>query len=317
MRIISSVHMEERFITKLMGGFPNYKYIEKLELANLSDLAQAEVLITYGNDITPALLDKMDHLKWIHIMQSGMDNLPFEKLIEKEILLTNAKGINSVTIAEYLMGMMLNVARNSYTFYEAQKRKEWDFYTTIEELSNKTIGILGFGAIGKELAKRAKAFDMKVIALKRTETEILANVDELLSMKEKDRIFSESDFVISLLPLTEDTRNYIGKQELSLMKSSAYLLNVSRGNIIHYPSLLDSLQSQQIAGAVLDVFHEEPLAVDSELWNMPNVFITPHVAGDRHPTYMVRAFDILYRNLQFYVSEHNNMINVIDIKQGY
>jgi phosphoglycerate dehydrogenase-like enzyme len=317
MNIISNVRLGEELFLKMKSEFPDYQYFKGLGELDKNDLEAIEVLVTYGGDITSDKIDEMKNLKWIHVMQSGIDSLPFKSLIERDILLTNSKGINSITIAEYLMSMMLSLVRNSFVFYDAQRRKEWDFNTKVDELAGKTLGILGYGAVGKELAKRAKAFDMKVIAYKRTPIENPDNVDELISINEKQRIFKESDFLISLLPLTPQTKGFIGLIELEEMKETSYIINVSRGEVVDQQALIKVINGKQLAGAVLDVFEEEPLSGENELWGIENIYITPHIAGDRHPTYKKRAFDILMNNLQIYHLNPDEMVNIVNKNQGY
>ncbi len=317
MKILSSVQMDEEFSKKISRESSNYIFNKRLASISDSILSAAEVLVTYGHDVSPELIDKMRNLKWIHIMQSGLNSLPFSKLMEKDILVTNSKGINSVTIAEYTIGMMLNLYRKSFVFYEAQKRKEWDRFTEIDELAGKTLGILGYGSIGKELAKRAKAFDMRILAMKRSSMAKTENVDELILPDNKLRIFEQSDFVVCLLPLTQETYQSVGEEELGRMKKSSYLINVSRGEVIHQQAIVKCLKANKIAGAVLDVFDVEPLPSESELWSLKNVYITPHIAGDRHPTYMSRAVDIFIHNLRSYQDNPTEMMNIVNKKQGY
>ncbi len=298
MKILSSCSLHDELLSKMKRKFPDYMYQKNLNELEDDELKDVVVQVTYGPDVTPERLDKMPSLKWIHVMQSGLNGIPFAELIKRDIILTNSKGINSITIAEYTMGMMLNLIRNSFVYYDAQKKNEWDHHTKLDELYNKTIGILGYGAVGIELAKRAKAFGMKVIAAKRRYSENLEFVDEVIKMEEKARLFEKADFVVSLLPLTPETEGIIGKRELAIMKPTASLINVSRSGIVDLETLIDALETEKIRAAVLDVFDQEPLPESSELWDIKNLYVTPHIAGDRHPTYKQRAFDILFNNLQ-------------------
>src|SRR5699024_10824237 len=201
------VSLNDKLLSEMKKEFPNYKYekyIEKLD--DTGYMEDVEVQVTYGPDVTAERLDKMPALKWIHVMQSGLNSIPFNELIKRGIILTSSKGINSVTIAEYTIGMMLNIIRNSFVYYDAQKRNEWDVKTNLDKLKGKTIGILSYGSVGVELAKRAKPFDMKIITKKSNFKENLINVDNNVKMVEIKCIFKESDFVISLLPETPETK---------------------------------------------------------------------------------------------------------------
>src|SRR5699024_5498431 len=308
-----------KLLSEMKKEFPNYKYekyIEKLD--DTGYMEDVEVQVTYGPDVTAERLDKMPALKWIHVMQSGLNSIPFNELIKRGIILTSSKGINSVTIAEYTIGMMLNIIRNSFVYYDAQKRNEWDVNTNLDELKGKTLGILGYGSVGVELAKRAKPFDMKIIATKRNFEENLMNVDEIVKMEDVEYIFKESDFVISLLPESPSTKRLIDAQEIAMMKSTACLINVSRRRIVDESALVKALENGTIGSAVLVVFDEEPLPENNKLWNVKNLLITPHIAGDRHPNYKTRAFEILFENLKKYTNnKQDEMINIIDKSQGY
>lgn len=319
MKILSAVSLNDKLLSEMKKEFPNYKYekyIEKLD--DTGYMEDVEVQVTYGPDVTAERLDKMPALKWIHVMQSGLNSIPFNELIKRGIILTSSKGINSVTIAEYTIGMMLNIIRNSFVYYDAQKRNEWDVNTNLDELKGKTLGILGYGSVGVELAKRAKPFDMKIIATKRNFEENLMNVDKIVKMEDVEYIFKESDFVISLLPETPETKGLIGEKEIAMMKSTACLINVSRSRIVDESALVKALENGTIGSAVLDVFDEEPLPENNKLWNVKNLLITPHIAGDRHPNYKTRAFEILFENLKKYTNnKQDEMINIIDKSQGY
>lgn len=319
MLIISTVQMDAPYRKNLKEAFPQCIFVHTDLLSSLSDneLAEAEVLITYGQDVSTQMMKKMSNLNWIHIFQVGIETLPFDTLIEQEIVVTNSKGVNSVAIAEYTMGMMLNLVRSSFTFYDAQKDRIWETETQFDELSSKTLGILGYGSIGKELAKRAKAFDMNVLALKRTVEKEIENVDALIKHSDKHLLFEKSDFIVVLLPLTEETINFIDEEEFKKLKSTAYLINVSRGQVINEQSLIHHLRSRTFAGAALDVFNEEPLQEDHLFWGLDNVLITPHVAGERFQSYMLKAFTLTMENLRSYIDHNGEMINRIDLNKRY
>ncbi|HEX3025666.1 MAG TPA: D-2-hydroxyacid dehydrogenase [Clostridia bacterium] len=317
MNIISTIGLEEKLRKQLVERCPN-DVIRHEQLSSLSDgeLKEIDGLITFGNDIPVPVIDKMPKLSWIHIAQSGINDLPFDKLIEREIIVTTSKGINSITIAEYVIGMMINVIRNNYTFYQAQKRGEWDFNTTLDEIYGRTLGIIGLGMVGKEIAKRGKALGMRVIALEKFKIENPENVDQLILHDEKELIFRESDFIVTSLPLTDETLHFVDEKELSLMKPTSYLINVGRGPVVNESALINTLKARKIAGAVLDVFEVEPLPKESELWSLDNVILTPHVAGDRQSSYYQRVLDLFYYNLEKY-PESGKMKNVPNLKLGF
>lgn len=318
MNITSTIQLNPEYRQKLKTRFPDLdvRHIQTLSSLAPSELADIECLITFGNDIPAETIDKMRNLKWIHIAQSGINDLPFQKLIEKNVCVTTSKGINSITIAEYVMGMMISLIRNNYIFYEAQKRGEWDFDTTLDELYGRTLGIIGLGMVGKEIAKRAKAFGMNIIALEKFKIDRPENVDRLILHDEKPLIFEQSDFIVTSLPLTDETLHFVDEKEFSLMKKTAYLINVGRGPVVNEHSLAKVLEEKKIAGAVLDVFETEPLPKDSPLWKLDNVILTPHIAGDRQSSYMERMTDIFCENLEKY-PDFGRMKNIANLKLGF
>lgn len=317
MLILSSVSLNDELTKKMKEEFPSYIYEKKI--SNIEDkvLENVKVYITYGGDITKDLLNKMKSLELIHVMQSGINDIPFEELSRRDIILTNSRGINAITIAEYTMSMMLNVVRRNFEFYEDQKKKRWNEKTTIDELAMKNLGILGMGTVGTELAKRAKAFDMVIYAMKNEYIPEIDNVDKVVSKKDSDLIFKECDFIVCLLPLTSSTFNFINENKINLMKKDAYLINVSRGEIIETNSLKKALYADEIGGVVLDVFDNEPLTKNSEEYSFKNTIITPHIAGDRFPKYKYRAFNILFHNLLVLKNKKEDFLNEIDKTRQY
>src|SRR5690606_16864601 len=157
------------------------------------------------------------------------------------------------------MGMLLSIVKNSYFFYDQKKLGVWERDVFVDELNGKTLGIVGLGAIGTEIAKKAQAFGMHVLGLRRGSSEPSPHVNEMVPFEHKDRIFKESDFVVLILPLIEETKNFVGEEQLNMMKESAVIINIARGPIIDEQALLRTLQAKRIKGAVLDVFNQEPL----------------------------------------------------------
>ena len=170
-------------------------------------------------------------------------------------------------------------------------------------LEGKTIGIIGYGSIGKEIAKKAKVFNMKVIATRRLQKKIehKKTVDHLVPLSELNFLLKESDFVIIACPLTPLTQSMIGKKEISLMKNTSYIINIARGPIIDEPSLINALKQDKIAGAALDVFHIEPLPKDSDLFKLKNVFLSPHISGN-FPDYNNKVVIQFANNINRYFS---------------
>lgn len=320
MNIVSTAKMSDKHQSKLMDSFPQHQFSFFNGMADtpVESLEKAQVLVTYGEDLTSEIVKKMSSLQWIQVLSAGLELMPFDSLIERQVVMANARGIHQIPMAEYTMGMILQLARQGFEFYDLQKKSQWDRSLRVDEAYGKTLGILGIGAIGTEIAKRAKAFGMNVLGLRRSEVSqnsTMEYVDEIVSLENKEKLFRESDYIVVLLPITAETTHFVGAEELSMMKSSAYLINIARGQVIDEEALLIALQDKKIAGAVLDVFKEEPLPSTHPFWQLKNLIITPHTSG-RSPYYMQRALEIFHENLNKY-PEVEDMKNVIKMEQGY
>ncbi len=280
-------------------------------------LETAEIIFCWR--LPSDLLARAPRLKWIQASGAGFDILDkVAGLRESNIMLTHASGnFRAVPVAEYALCVMLMLAKKAMRFIENKKTRHWEPFVKCQ-LKGKVLGIVGLGRIGKEIAKRAKSFDMKVLATKWSAQHRLKDVegvDELLPANELHHMLAESDYVVLTLPLTDRNRGLIGEKELRLMKSTSYLINVARGAIVQQNVLTTALKEGWITGAALDVFETEPLPSESELWDLPNVILTPHTAGhsENHSTFLTEFF---CENLRRYIAG-NQMISVVDKTKGY
>jgi phosphoglycerate dehydrogenase-like enzyme len=303
--IVSTLNLEKEYRDLLKRECPTMPILHA-QLSELSDdeLAQVQIVMTYGYDITPEIINKTSCLEWLHIAQSGMDPLPFDLLQEKKIFITNSRGINSSIISEYVLCAMLNITRKTFVYAERAKQKIWDSETTVEELSLKTVGIFGLGKIGRQVAKRAKAFGMRVLGVD-IHTDEVPFVDQVFPPHHRQEVLSQCDFVVLCLPLLPSTAGMIDRAQLSVMPDTAWIINVGRGPLINTDTLIDAIDARQIAGAVLDVFITEPLPVDDRLWTRENIWITPHTAGDHFLQYAPRVVEIIRYNLAQYPNFEN------------
>jgi D-2-hydroxyacid dehydrogenase (NADP+) len=241
------------------------------------DLEQADIIIAHK--LTPEQLAMAKRLQWLHVLSAGVDHLPLDKLAENGIVVTNSSGIHAIPMAEQILGMMLMFARRLHLELRQQMRRTWlRGMQGLDELYGKTLGVVGAGRIGQEVARKAKAFDMRVIGV-RQRVKPMPWFDEVVPSNQLHDVLAESDYVLLLLPLTEATRHLIGEAELRQMRPSAVLMNFGRGDVVDESALIRALQTGEIAGAALDVFHEEPLPPDSPLWDFENVLISPHKSG--------------------------------------
>lgn len=277
-------------------------------------IASANVIITAGR-LNPDVVKQAIDLKWIQTISAGVDKLPLQELAQRHIVLTNARGVHTIQMSEFTLSLMLQWVRKANLLHERQQSKIWDNQVRFEELHGQTIGIIGAGAIGEAVARKAKAFDMKVIGLNRSGTpqpafDMTVHGEEGLSY-----LLSNSDFVVLLLPSTTKTRGFLNKEHLSLMKPSAFLINLARGDVIDENDLILALQEGKLAGAALDVFEQEPLPSTSPLWSMDNVILTPHIAG-ASAHYTERVSSIFYHNVRAML-DGGEMMNVVNLTEGY
>lgn len=267
----------------------------------VKQLADAHVLVVSGfwrNE----LLEHAPKLRFIQSIGAGYDQFALDKLAERGIRLANAKGVNRNAVSEHAMAMILALARHIHTGRDNQRAHHWrgmisDLSRREDELGGKTLLIAGLGGIGSRLATLAKAFDMHVIATKRDTSTGAGAVDELYTPDKLNELLPRADFVALTCPLTPETRNMIDAAAFAAMKPSAYLINVARGGCVDEPAMLAALQNGQIAGAAIDHFWDEPLPAESPFWDMENVLITPHTAGETRK-YEENLHDILLENLE-------------------
>lgn len=276
-------------------------------------IATTDILLTWGAvDIRP-LYQAAPKLKWIHALSAGVEKLTFEELKASNTLLTNSRGIHGIPISEHVLAMMLAFTRGLNLFIRQQSHKQWK-RTTVDEIYDKTIGIVGLGSIGREIAKKAKGMGMRVVASKQTITTELF-VDKLYAATDLHELLATADFVVVALPLLKETTNLFTLKEFAVMKPSAYFINIARGAVVNQTDLVTALNQGLIKGAGLDVFEQEPLSETSPLWDMSNVIITPHLAA-LSPNYMDRAIKLFTDNLSRFI-QHKEMLNVIDKHKGY
>jgi D-2-hydroxyacid dehydrogenase (NADP+) len=281
-------------------------------------IPDAEILVCFSIDKETFLSAKK--LKWIHGAYVGIDKLLFPELLKSKILLTSSRGIHGDTVSDHIMAMILAFAKGLVPAWTCKRKRKWCQVEVMRERfepQEKLLGIVGFGTIGQTLARKAKAFGMKVMATKNRvkRGEKIKYVDKLLP-KEKFREFlCTADFVVLTVPLTKETHHMIGSKELDCMKETAIIINAARGGVIDEKALVNTLLQKKIAGAGLDVFEEEPLSPKSKLWDLENVIITPHVAGSRRD-YFKKVGEIFRINLNRYLDK-KPLLNLLDKRLGY
>jgi phosphoglycerate dehydrogenase-like enzyme len=216
-------------------------------------------------------------LRWLQAPGAGVDHPAFKVMLERGIRLTNAAGIHAEPIAQYIFAYVLHWERQIARHQAQQAAREWKRIVS-DDLTSKTLGIVGLGGIGEAAARVARAFGMRVVATRRTPVES-ADIDRFYSPKELHALLAESHYVVLSVPLTDATRHMIATPELEAMRDDAILINVARGPVVDEPALIEALRAGTIRGATLDVTSSEPLPEESPLWTLPNCVVTPHDAG--------------------------------------
>ena len=315
-RIVIAFDMDRDHLEQIRGAYPKIDFTVCTEQAQIPDaLADADAVIGWGRyDATT--LAGAPKLRWIHTFGAGVDTLLSPELIDGEIVVTNNSGVRGPNIAEHVLAMMLGFARGLPEIMRYQTKREWhDAERGVFELGGQTLGVVGLGDIGQALAWRANALGMKVIGVRRNQSDPPRGVEHVHPLDELHEFLSEADHVAICLPLTSTTRKMFGAVEFAAMKPSAYIYNIGRGAIIDQEALVAALQAEQIAGAGLDVTDPEPLPADSPLWDMTNVQITCHTSGAT-PYNWERGMEILIDNLDRF-DRGEPMRNVVDKDAGY
>jgi D-2-hydroxyacid dehydrogenase (NADP+) len=281
-----------------------------------SDALLAEAEVIYGFGLPQNLIARAPKLKWVQMMSAGVERFLDDGLRRSPVTMTNVSGIHAIPIGEFVLELMLMFAKQAPLCFQMKQEKQWGrFMPTV--LHSKTVGIIGLGSIGREVARLAKAFGMRVVSTHRSvlQSERARYVDVLFAPDKLLQLLSVSDFVVLALPLTPETNRIIGEVQLHSMKPTAYLINIARGNVIDEEALIRALGEHWIAGAGLDVFSTEPLPTDSRLWELPNVIFSPHVAGGMED-YIERATEVFCKNLRRYLNGRK-LLNVVDKERGY
>ena len=273
-----------------------------------------DVDIVLGS-ISPKMFRKASRLRWVQTVGAGADWL-FPKFVNSDVILTSAKGMVGIHLAEHAMALLLGLTRGIAT---SVRIKSWDqrmpIRNTSWELINRTMGIIGLGGTGCDLADRAQAFGMRVIAVDPEPVEVPASVEACWLMDQFHTLLQQSDVVTVCAPLTVNTKGMFDRAAFEQMRHHALLINVTRGEIVDEKALMNALKKGLIGGAGLDVTPQEPLPEDHPLWRMHNVIVSPHTAGGS-PNREDRLVDLFCENLRR-IMDGTPMLSVIDKQKGY
>lgn len=299
MLILSAVAFDEQIIknirpdAKFIHFSGKYKGIEQEAARN------AQVLFSYNIISRAGSLDMFPSLKWLQLMSAGYDGTNLEEFRDRGIIVSNAGGVYGIPIAEDVMSKLLMFTRKQHIFLKNMPKKFWDKRNDFIELPGKKMLILGTGDIGTEVAKRAKAFDLHVTGYNKSGRKNLFFNEIVNERKILDDTLGGFDFVVVTIPLSADTYHFVDKRFIASLKPDVIIINISRGSVIDETALIAALKDGKVAAAGLDVFEKEPLAPDSELWDMDNVLISPHVSGFSDG-YTNRLRDLFMYNLKEY-----------------
>ncbi|MCL2497780.1 MAG: D-2-hydroxyacid dehydrogenase [Symbiobacteriaceae bacterium] len=310
MRIVITSELAPDLVAELQNKHPELQLVFTTERELSQHLSEAEVL--FVRRLTVEQLQQAPLLKMVQIPYAGMDQLPLAALQERGVLLANAR-IHGETISELTLGMMIALTRSFAEIHRNQQQHKW-LRVPQQLLMGSTLALLGVGTIGGEIAKRAKCFGMKTLGFTLSGSSH-PYIDESYSSNQLILQVSRADFLVAACPLTQETHHLINQTILQAMKPSAYILNIGRGPVIDEAALIAALQAQVIAGAALDVFEKEPLPVESPLWDMPNVLVFPHLAGNLEGNSR-RAAQIFVENVSNLLAG-SPLTCAVDLSKGY
>jgi phosphoglycerate dehydrogenase-like enzyme len=327
MKIVTFFHMKE-----VRWALPDSakEHLEKrfpgLEIVIVEDPAELPAALAdadaFAGFTLPAnAFAAAKRLRWAHSASAGIEANLFPELVASDVVLTNSTGLHSVSIPEHVLGQMLVLARNFHEALRLQARGEWNrfavvsFGATVTELNGANLAILGAGAIGRNLTRLANALGMHVRVMRRDAARPVAGAEAVVGRDRFYELLAWADWAVCALPLTDDTRNIIDPGALRAMRSSAFLINVGRGEHIDDDALVAALRNGAIAGAALDAFRQEPLPPDHPFWTLPNLVLTPHVSGYTR-AYFQKVLELFEDNLDRFL--HGRPLrNVVDKRLGY
>jgi phosphoglycerate dehydrogenase-like enzyme len=300
-----------------------YPEMHVLHLPNYDTLRQElpNTNIFVGYSLRAEQLIHARELKWIHSTAAGVGQLMYPELRQSGITVSNASGIFSVPMAEHTMGLILAMARNfpdSVRYQDASKwsvQDLWDKPQHLTEINGSVLLIVGYGSIGRELARRAKAFDMRVWGMTRSGNGDSTNAEKILPVSQLNEALPHADYVVISAPETSETKHLIGAEQIARMKRGARLINVARGSLLDEAALIHALQNGALGGAALDVTGTEPLPPQSPLWHAPNLFITPHTSAISEPLWL-RETELFLKLLDEWFGGEQ-LSNRVDFSRGY
>ena len=301
-------------ITAFQTEFPNLHFTEAdAETVTDDHLEKAEILCGYPH---PESVRKAVNMRWLQLSSIGVDkHIHKELYVQPEAVLTNCHGNNGLPISDHVLSMILLLSRNLHYYRDQQNARIWAKMVPTKDLFNSSVLVIGLGSVGSNTARKCNALGMKTMAVDIQDEKKPEYVDILKKTELLDELLPQADFVVLTAPSTPETYHIMNSERFQKMKRDAYLINVSRGALVDTNAFIEALQNGIIAGAAVDVFDEEPLPVESPLWGIKNVFLTPHVAG-KSPSAHIRHFNTFHDNLIRYL-KGEPLNNVIDFSRHF
>jgi phosphoglycerate dehydrogenase-like enzyme len=311
----------EWFSQRLAAEFPRFHVVQLNSYDNILE-QMADVEIMFGISLRVEQFLAAPGLRWIHSQAAAVHQFMFPELINSGVILTNAREVHGPVVAEHVLGLILALAKMIPMSVRLQQQRVWgqdiiwDSRPRIREIAGATLGLVGLGSIGRNLARHAAAMGMNVIAVRQHPAKQKPeSVQEVLSVSQLDQLLARSDYVVLAAPVTPATAGLIGREQLAQMKPEACLINVGRGPLVDEAALVEALRNKSIGGAALDVFEEEPLPPESPLWELENLLITPHLGGMTDKLWE-RHYALFAENLRRYLSDEP-LLGLVDKKGGY
>ncbi len=274
----------------------------------------AEVLICRDRDLTEDFLELFPQLHLIYIVSAGVENLPFQYLKKRDILVANTGGVSDSAMSDYVIGAILMFSCKFWDCFNYKQERYWKPYLITDSLQGKELLIVGAGRVGQAVAEKGKSFGLRTTGIKKTISEV-PFFDEIDILDNLDTHLEKADYIVCTLPLTQETCYLFDEMRFHHMKEEAVFINISRGKLVKEEGLVKALRKGRIRGAVLDVFEKEPLDESSELWNLENLIITPHSSG-RIEDFLKYSMYVFEKNIINY--RNGKMLpNKVDLVKGY
>jgi phosphoglycerate dehydrogenase-like enzyme len=294
---------------------PDWTIVSESETPIAGEHYRNARIVVGWNSAMEGALDSAVQLRWVQNNSAGVDHMPLGKLKDRGVLLTSAGGIHPTPMAETFFAMLLAFSRNLHLAIRRQTRREWKLTKPDVQLVGSTIGIIGAGTIGTEIARLSRAFGMSTLGVRRS-ARANEEFDEMHVIEQLDNVLSRCDFVVNVLPYTDETHHLFNAARFASMKPGALFFNFGRGASVDTPALVAALTEGTIAGAGLDVYETEPLPSDHPLWGLDNVIMTPHMGGWTS-RFKEQFSELFIANLEHYLAYGRPARNLIDYDRSY